>query len=318
MRRTLPVRLHLKNGSYYYVEKNQWRNLGRSLPEALRIYAGLISTGGERVPELIDRWFAKKQQSDKPLSQSTVNTYRTAMDGLKKAFGEFSAKDVRPAHFYQLVTAKKLTNGMASHYRTVMVNVMQLAVEEGLVDLNPIKSVANYNRTKRIRYIEDWEFKAIYAAATPVLQCMMDIAHITGQRVSDIRKIQISDLREEGIYIMQKKTKHEEIIAWSPDLREVVARARSLHNSVKGFHLFHTRQGGAYSKWTINAWWVRAREKAEVTNVRFHDMRKKAATDAKKAGLDSMALTGHKSEKSHSVYLMDIDVPIVTGNRKVS
>lgn len=45
----LPVRMHLKNGRYYYVHRNRWVSLSRDYHDALVEYARLMrpATGGK-------------------------------------------------------------------------------------------------------------------------------------------------------------------------------------------------------------------------------------------------------------------------------
>ncbi len=95
------------------------------------------------------------------------------------------------------------------------------------------------------------------------------------------------------------------------DLRDAIGQARALNRSVKGFHLFHTRQGKPFSYWTIRTLWGRATAAAGVEDAHIHDIRAKAATDAKAQGIDSKALLGHTTETSHNRYLRSKEIPTV-------
>ena len=145
------------------------------------------------------------------------------------------------------------------------------------------------------------------------MRAIMDICYLTGQRIGDVLSIKYSDLSDEGIAFIQEKTSTRLTVAWSPDLRTAVDTAKSLHQSVKGMTLFHTRDGGKYSYSTIQTWWVRAKKYSGIENAHIHDIRAKSATDAKKQGVDSMALLGHKSESVHQRYLRHKESPVVQG-----
>ena len=75
-------------------------------------------------------------------------------------------------------------------------------------------------------------------------------------------------------------------------------------------HLFHTRQGKPFSYWTIRTLWQRATTSAGVEDAHIHDIRAKAATDAKAQGLDSKSLLGHASESAHLRYLRGKETPV--------
>lgn len=268
------------------------------------------------MPDLIDRWLTTRQLSDRPLAVKTFKSYSVVANRLKIAFAEFKPADVKPSHLYQYLTAKSVTTAMASHYRSVMMGAMQLAVEEGMIDANPIKEVKHFTSKTRDRYLSDGEYSAIRNKATPTLQSIMDITYLTGQRIGDVLCIRLSDLGREGITFTQQKTGTRLCVAWSPDLEESVKTAKRLHTSLKGFHLFHTRKGKPFSYWTIRTLWNRAAAAAGIEDAHLHDLRAKAATDMKKTGGDSKALLGHKSEQVHLRYLRDKETPIVQPVKK--
>lgn len=309
MPRKLPVRLHLKNGGYYYVFRNKWDFLSRDYPEALRLYADKIAPkkpGG--IPDVIDRALAKKKIAD-----NTRKAYTICAKKLKIAFAEFNPSDLRPVHFYQWLDAKKITDNMAQTYRSVMIAAMALAVREGLCDTNVMKEVQNWKGRTRDRYLTDAEYLAVRDSAKPTLKAIITISLQTGQRISDVLKIRYPDLGDDGIYIDQKKGqgKNKLCIAWTPDLREAVAVAKATHTSVKGMTLFSGRKGKPIPYSTVRDWWLLACAKSGVENGRMHDILAKTGTDARKQGLDSKALLGHKSDASHERYQRDKDIPIV-------
>ena len=313
MARTLPKRLHEKHGAFYYVYRNKWEFLSRDYHDALRIYAGKIApkTGG--VPALLDRYIGQVE-----LAESTLKTYKGCVAVLKTVFREFDPHQVRPTHFYQFITAKGISDAMAAHYRSVMVKAFQLAVEEGLVDQNLMKEIKHYSGGKRDREITWEEYDNIRSNASRTMQVMMDVAYLTGQRIGDVRRMLRSDIREDGVYVHQQKVKDVKLlIQWNPDLRAAIDSAILLHTNIRGMTLFHNRRGGILSYSTVRTWWDRACAKAGVEDANMHDLRAKAATDAKRQGIDSMALLGHSSEATHKRYLRGKEVKVVQGVRRV-
>ncbi len=299
--------MHENHGAYYRVKDNKWTPLGRVYAEALKAYADLETKKTGKIPDLIDRWLSVKQIAD-----STRKNYTAIAARLRKAFEQFNPEDVRPCHFYQLISAKAISDPVAGHYRSVMIGVMQLALEEGTIDRNPIKEVKQYSSKTRDRYLTDSEFEAIYACASPTMKALMIMLYLTGQRISDVKTIKYSQLTEEGIVFEQIKTKNRLCVAWSPELTDAVAQAKSLHTNVKGFTLFHTHTGAIFSHSTIRTLWDRATAKAGIKDAHMHDIRAKTATDAKKQGINAKELLGHKSESSALRYQRSKETPLVT------
>lgn len=305
--RKLPMRLHEKHGGYYYVHQNKWRLLSRDYAEALRLYADLIAPKrAGSLPDLITRGIERKT-----LAPNTAKAYRIAGSKLKIAFEAFDAEDFRPTHFYQWITKKQIADSMAQMYRSVMVAAMQLAVEEGLIDANPMREVKNWSGGKRDRYLSDAEYLKIREHAKPTLRAIIALSLQTGQRIGDVLKLRYSDLTDDGVFVEQEKTKSKMCIAWTPDLREAVATAKATHTSIKGLTLFSTRQGKPLPYSTVRGWWLKAVELAGVENCHMHDIRAKTGTDARKQGLDSKALLGHKTDQAHERYQRNKEIPIV-------
>ena len=71
-------------------------------------------------------------------------------------------------------------------------------VRWGIVESNPCKVVKSFTEKPRDRYVEDWEYQAVIALASPVLRAAMEIAAITGMRQGDILKLRHADLTDTG------------------------------------------------------------------------------------------------------------------------
>ena len=308
MTRGLPKRLHFKHGAYYYVASGKWLKLSRDYPEALREYSLLVSGVGVGMEALLDRYLARQKTA---IAASTHTKYSNAAKRLKTVFAEFSPELVKPHHVYAVRNQFTDKPAWANQLLAVLKGAFQLAIEEGTIDTNPVREVKNLRELHRKRYITDEEFKSIRGFANPSMQSIMDVAYQTGQRISDVLGIRLSDISENGIYFKQAKTGTMLTVGWSAELRQAIAEAKRIHGSVKGFTLFHKRDGSPYAYRTVHDFWDRARIKAGLKDCRIHDLRAKAGTDASKQGQDSKSLLGHKSDSSHSVYLRDPDIPIV-------
>lgn len=305
--------MHQKHGAYYLVRENRWKHLGRNLHDALVEYARLTA-GPDKAAfaDLVSRTLADLKLT---VAESTFRNYQLCSHQVLKSFANFTPQQVKPYHVARFLDSRKAKPGMANVLHTFLRNMFHRAVRWGIVESDPTRDIERFTISKRDRYITDEEFRAIKAKAPPALACLMDLAYITGQRIGDCRHIKYSDISETGVFIKQQKTKTRVLITMTPDLAEVIARARRLHQSIKGLTLFHGRDGRPLPYGTLYQHWVKACEAAKVENAHFHDIRAAAATDAKAQGLDSKALLGHTTDSSHNRYLRSKETKVATPNR---
>lgn len=306
--RKLPPRLHLKNGRYYYVHRNTWTALSRDYHDALVEYARLIRPASSGMQELLDSFIAHIRPT---VAKGTLHTYGCAVERLRAAFVEFAPHQVKPVHVAQVLDHHRATPSMANVMRNVLKQCFAYAVRTGLAETNPVRDIAPFKEKKRGRYLTGAEFAAIRAKATPTLAAIMDVCYITGQRIGDVLKIRHADIDERGLFFQQQKTGNRLRIEMTDDLRAAIDAARALHPRLRGLTLFHTRQGKPFSYSTVRTLWQRATTAAGVADAHLHDLRAKAATDARAQGLDSRALLGHTTEGAHNRYLRSKEIPNV-------
>lgn len=303
--RELPACVYLRHGSYFHVVAGKWHPLGKDLKSALSLYAKRISAPTDKMPGLLSRWL-----DDANIAIKTRRTYGVIVRKLSAILAEFDPHEVTARDIMAIMHHHRKQPAMANHMRTVLIGSLELAFIEQMVERNVARDVRPLPTQSRDRYITHAEYAAIHAKATPTLKAIMGLCYLTGQRIGDILAIRYADLGEEGIAFKQQKTKHRMIVAWSPDLRAAVEEARALHSSLRGMTLLHTRRGTPFSYNTVRTLWDRACAAANVEDAHLHDLRAKAATDAKKQGIDSRALLGHTTETSHLRYLRSKETPI--------
>lgn len=304
--------MHFKHGRYYFVRANKWHPLARDLHDALVEYAKLIAPkqqGG--LDALVKRALEAMKKKIKP---STFKNYTTCSRRVLDAFAEFSPEQVRPVHIREFLDDNEDTPSMANLLRSFLKSMFELAVGWGIVDSNPVRDIKPFKTKGRDRYISADEFARIHKEAPPTLQCLMDLAYITGQRIGDVMNIHYSDITDEGLFVKQEKTGARVLIEMRPDLNAAIAQARAIHQSVKGMTLFHKRDGSPLAYNTIYGHWAKACKKANVGNANFHDIRAAAATDARKNGLDSKTLLGHTTDSSHERYQRSKEIKVAVPN----
>lgn len=308
--RHLPACVYFKHGRFWYVKISKWHDLGTDQAAALAEYGRRISTPKGGMGELIDKVFAHHSPK---LAASTRAQYRQAADSLKSAFREFSPDQVRGKHVAQLKLAGADTPNMTNRKLSFLRTVFSYAVEWQLVDSNPCVGIKRHVEHKRPRYLTDGEMAAIRAHAGPRLQVIIDLLFLTGQRIEDVLNIRRCDLTERGILFAQQKTEVRLCVRWNPDLEAVVARAKALHPKVAALTLLYGRTGKAPDYKSVLRQWHDARQAAGVEDATPHDLRAKAATDAKRQGQDAQALLGHVSAAMTERYIRLRETPEVSG-----
>lgn len=314
--RHLPACMYHRHGAYYLVRRGRWQRLGSDLAGSLREYARLIAqpsaTAG--MPALIDTMLPrilKDKRTGKPKAAETQRQYRACADILREMLKQFDVEDLTPRDIKAVRRELESTPGVANRTLTVLRLMLDEAVEDELIATNPAQGVERIRMAARTRRITTAEFQRIHAHADPLLRAVMRLCYATGQRVMDVAGIKSADVGEDGVFVTQKKTGKQLVIAWTPELKAAVAEARALKpNALRPPYLFGFRTP-TYAM--IRKRWVAARDAAKLRDVTIHDIRAMAATDAKAQGINAQALLGHTDERTTRIYLRDKTVPIVAG-----
>jgi integrase len=165
----------------------------------------------------------------------------------------------------------------------VLAHVFRYAVEWGVIEQNPCREVRKLRLPKRRRYVEDWEYNAVYEIASPMMRVAMDLAILTGLRRGDLLRLSRDDLKDDGILVQTAKTGVPLLIEWSDELRAVVDQAKHLPPQVRRT-LIANQLGKPYTGDGFDSNWQstmkRALRKTELKErFRFNDLRAKSASD---------------------------------------
>ena len=312
--RHLPPCVYEKHGAYYYVKAGKWTRIAGTADEAVVWYATNVAertTTSGTMPDLIERVYQHKLPA---LARATATAYRSHVKTLKRVFADFRPEQVTGRHVAELKLSLSKTPNMANEAVSFLRGVFDFALEHQLVDSNPCFGIKRYEVTKRRRCPSDAELAAIHAAAGPRLKVIIELLVLTGQRVNDVLKLRRDALTEQGVRFVQQKTGNPLTIRWSPELRETVERAKSLHSdNVLAVYLLAGPRGAPPHYRTIHEQWHEALRAAGVEDLHIHDLRAKAITAAKRQGLDPRAVAGHSSEAMTARYIREHDEPLVEG-----
>ncbi len=284
-RKDLPARMYVSHGAYYLVgQDSKWHHLGRDYAKAMAKYGELMQPPGPtlRMGDLMDRYMKEIAPKKAPRTyKNNLNEVRT----LRKVFGRMRPSDVRPQDIYAYMDARNAPVA-ANREKALLSNVFAYGIRWGVITDNPCRHVKRNPEKPRGRYIEDGEYEAVWKLAPPVIQCIMDLGYMTGLRLGDLLKLNIRDnVHKDGLYVVTGKTGRKQKFDWTPELRDVTARCKTLRGKVSSPNLICTRNGQQYTVDGFRSIWQRLMGKALDKNVlkerfTFNDLRAKAASDA--------------------------------------
>jgi integrase len=299
----LPPRMHAKAGGYYHVSsalRRKWTPLGKDLAKARIEWARLEGRQDSRLMSTaIDKYLAEEMGD---LAGNTRKSYERLAIPIRKVFGEARFDQIKKHHVYDYRDKHK--HKMSANLEIGFLKTVYRAMNKwGWTEDNPCVGVKRHKVRKRERYLEDAEFLAIRAKAPDYVRAAMDIAYCLASRRSDVSKIHLSDIKGDVLMVVQMKTGKKQPFTITPILAEAIERAKALPRPVRGLWLFCRRDGQPYKASSISGAFKAAAKRAGVADARFHDVRGKAATDAKRLGMDYQALLGHASIVTSESYV---------------
>lgn len=303
--RRLPKRLHYKHDAYYYVSRVsgavRWLRLSADYGEALRKWAEL--EGGKprvtwTVADAITEYLAASKGRLKP---ATLAGYRENMKRLIAVFGKMRIEDVTRAHVYSYVV--KRGNVAGNRERALLSAAYSHLTLAGIFKgENPAAGLRFRNPEKpRRRYVTDDELAALLAAAKPRMRALIQFAYATGMRQADILALRLTAATDAGIAYTDSKTGEPHLVAWTDELRAIWKAAAGGRIGAQPVFLSSARaegQGGPQGDTSsgFRASWRHVRARTKLPDVRFHDLRRKAGSDA--AGIEhAQELLGHADPK---------------------
>jgi integrase len=299
----LPPRVYIKHNAFYYVDvKNKWHRLGANFSEAMAAWTKLINRPEHAhiMNQLFDRYMFEVAPLKSPASYK-ANLIQ--ISPLRIWFGNMKPDEVTPVDIYKYIDKRSIKAKVgANREKSLLSHVFSMAIRWGIVRDNPCRNVKRITEKPRTRYIEDHEFLAVKNIASSQINLIMDFAYLTGQRIGDILTIKMTDISENGIKIEQNKTGSKLIIGWSDELSECVFKIKKLPRSViHSITLFCNRRGGPLTYSGFSSIFKRIMKKALLDGLikepfTFHDIRAKAASDAKNLRQAS-DLLGHSNTK---------------------
>lgn len=287
------------NAAYFDTQQRprKWIALGSHWPTAHKRYLELIQTP-PRVGTVDAALAAHLSAIAGRLTVGTKGMYRAWRMHLSAVFGHLPLDVVTQADILRYLDDCPRTSGRGEI--AVLSGAYRWAMRHGLVTANPcVGARSDRPRARRCRYLSRDELAAVRKHCAPLMQTAIDLAYLTGLRVSELIALRWEDF---GLgHVQRLKDGHRSRYRMTADLRSVLAGARALQADPNQFVLAH--KGAPLNRHTVGWWWRKACRLAGVTDAHWHDIRAKAATDHDAAGGDATALLGHRSRQTTATYL---------------
>ena len=243
-------------------------------------------------------------------------------------FGTQLVGDITPGNIEAFRVQRRLRNGEAPSVATVnadhavLKHMLSIGERRGLVTSNAAKRVPMPDpKNERDRILSSDEWDRLYTAAADHIQPVLLMAYHLGPRLSEILNLTWDrvDLHRGFIKLrsVDTKTKDPREIPLTP---MVLAALRDL-SKVRSLTCPYVFQFKGKPIKRIKRAFHSAARQAGIANVRFHDLRHCAATNLRRAGVDTvtaMKIVGHKSEKMHRRYNSVSDGDLSTAARRLN
>lgn len=305
----------IADGRYYRVRADGKRRIWISLTKVdaglPAFYAALAAelapptVADDLMPKVIAAWEASATFLGH--AETTKRDERARGKVIADRFEDFRARDLQPtdvSEFLEAYTSKAKTHNF---YRAQISELMRFAMLKGWREpgTNPVRDIIPTLRTPpRDRYPTDSEVRRIKVAGIYgldgkktrsglMLAALIDMAYLTGQRISDLLALEWSQIGRDGILFKPSKVRGSTgvsvLIQWTPKLEQLIARLKALRGARRAFGTYvFTKQaakrgmavpGQRYTYSGAHSAWVRACERAGVETLTFNDLRAKALTD---------------------------------------
>ena len=259
---------------------------------------------GATVADLAERYLSAHVAQN--CNAHTAGIYRGSLENhILPALGMMPLAMVESAHIAALHYRLRGTPRAANRALSVLSKMFSLAAAWGLAaeGTNPCRGVRKYKEKKRERFLTRDEYRrlgqalveaemeaeaGIEGAASPYAIAALRLLMLTGCRLNEILTLRWDDIdRTAGEFRLRDGKTGARMVPLTPTAETVlagIARARGNPWVIVG------KQPGAHLP-TITADWYRLRARADLDDVRIHDLRHSYASRALAAG-ESLSMIG--------------------------
>lgn len=281
----------------YHVAGGKPINLGTDRIAAIQKVADMLG----RSPDAGTLSALWRQYQSSPawaaLSATTQADYSKCSAPLLKVFGACTPDVIRPADVARYLRIERAASPVrANREVAVLSNLLNLAVELGLIDRNPVKEVRRNKESPRTRAVDPAELQAFAAwlakqgGQRHIIGLMARFAALAGNRRCEFLDLTWPQIGTDHIRIQRHKQRAKrevwERIEITGDLTDLVRELRTLPRAADCLYVFTNQKGNPYTEGAFNSLWHRVRAQAIEQKViqqtfTFHDLRAFYATQHK-------------------------------------
>lgn len=277
-----------------------------------------LMKGVVKSPQAISRPFGQWGEEYLKLEAvKALSTYKDRVDSVRQQlipfFGKKPLAEITPSDVEAFRAQRVLRNGKklpavatvnADH--ATLKHIFSIAERRGLVLTNPAKKVPLPDPgNERDRVLSPDEWNRLYSIAPEHLKPILLIAFQLGMRWGEIMSLtwDCVDLQRGFLRVLAAKCKTGEgrTIPLTPEVRGMLSElAKVRHLNTNQVFLY---EGQPIQR--VKRSFATACRNVGIADLRFHDLRHCAATNLRRAGVDTvtaMKIVGHKSEKMHRRY----------------
>jgi integrase len=329
-------RVYTRHGAFFFVDRQgKWHRLcaiADGEPAMLRALAKFKDAPAARPGSwgaLIADW---KRERLAGYEACTQRDYGLMLTKIEAAFRDIDVAELDAGHVMDLRDQWKDKPRSANKYQALLSVLCTYAIEKRILKANPCRDVRKLDeRPRRVYQTHEVTAKVMEAAVAgrrhsgtgkawknangEMYAALFAMAYLTAARAKDVRLLRWSDIRKTEILLEPTKTRKSSAakiaVQITPAIQEVLDRAKSLGKVKSPVYVFHTLKGTPLSASAVKSAWRRARSRAGVADAWMRDLRPKALSDAKRAGLSLQQLAdaaGHVSVTTTEGYLRGFEV----------
>ena len=306
MRKDLPPYVRVKRGGsgkiYLYFERRgvrtklpafddpdfwvEYARAGRGLPQS-------PTTKNWRA--LVAAYKASERYSK--LSPRTRKDYEPAIVFLTDAWGDADPRKLKRSNVIAVMHENAENTRKANDFKVVVSRCLDTAIDMDWMTHNVAKTISHL-KPKTTLNRQPWPQDLIdkFREEAPIgtrARLIFELCLGTGQRISDVLSLRWSDIRDEGVHLVQRKTGRALVIPYTATLRDTLAQ----HGRNEWFIVAGTN-GKPVSYRAANDAIMRVRKCIGAEAYDIHGLRHTAASELAEAGCSDdliKAVTGHHS-----------------------
>jgi integrase len=214
------------------------------------------------------------------------------------------SRQVRPTKNKDDIPQYKSTT--ANRVLALISSVFNWGVKNGKCSDNPVKGIEKNKEKSRDRFLQPEElasfFKAVQNETNETIRDYVLLSLYTGARRSNVVSMRWSDISFQHKVWRIPQTKNDEPVV-VPLIEEVIEILKSRMKNGSAYVLPGTSESGHLND--PKKGWKRILEKAEIKNLRLHDLRRTLGSWQAIMGSSNIIIgksLGHKSQKATEVY----------------